>query len=135
MEEMQKKAEDLIAAQQKGLDQYQPAFMVGEQLKDILRREPESAELLAQDLEKVGMGIAAAEKLIADEARKHRKGSAACVPPWIAEDILRKFYGLPERTWGPGKGREATAQEPKAAEAPAKAGSVIDTDKLFDEFF
>lgn len=133
MTEYQKKAEALISGQQKGLDQYEPAFMAGEQLKDILRREPESAELLAQDLEKTGMGIKDAEKLIAEEARKHKKGNSACVPPWIAEDILRKFYGLRERTWGPGKESTAEDQAPAVPAAQKKQGNVIDLSGLFDE--
>lgn len=108
MTEFQNKVLALIATQQKGLHEYHPARMAGEQLADIARREPESAELLAKDLEGKGMTILDAEKQIkkkADEIHKTHSGGVA-VPPWIAEDILRQFYGMRERTWGPGKERD-----------------------------
>lgn len=84
-----------IEKQQKGRENTAP-WMVGEQLKDIARREPVSAELLAKDLTVTGMGIADAEKKIKAYADKHKKGSCAVVPPNVAEDILREFYGLPK---------------------------------------
>ncbi|MBR6794393.1 MAG: hypothetical protein IKM48_08585 [Clostridia bacterium] len=84
-----------IEKQQQGKEQTAP-WMVGEQLKDIARREPISAELLAKDLTVSGMGIADAEKKIKAWADKHKKGSCAVVPPNVAEDILREFYGLPK---------------------------------------
>lgn len=96
----------LIEAQQKDLPEYSTARMVGEQLKGIVMMDPEAAELLAHDLRKKGMEIRDAERKIkarADEIHKTQKGNGVAVPPWEAEDILRKFYGLPERTWGPGK--------------------------------
>ena len=37
-------------------------WLVAEQLKDICRREPHSAEILAQDLENASMSITEAEK-------------------------------------------------------------------------
>ena len=41
------------------------------------------------------MSLANAEKKIKAYADKHRKGNFACVPPNVAENILREFYGLP----------------------------------------
>ena len=70
------------------------AWMVGEQLKDMARREPESAELLDKDLDIPEMSIQQAEKKIKAYADAHRTGSFACVTPAEAERILRKFYGL-----------------------------------------
>ena len=70
------------------------AWMVGEQLKDIARREPESAELLDKDLDIPEMSIQQAEKKIKAYADAHKKGSFACVTPAEAERILREFYGL-----------------------------------------
>ena len=88
---------DIVAAeierQQKGKEGTAP-WMVGEQLKEIARREPVSAELLAKDLAVEAMSIVAAEKKIKAYADKHKTGNFACVPPKVAEDILRKFYGL-----------------------------------------
>ena len=73
----------------------------GEQLKDILRGEPELAEIVAQDLENKSMTIAECEKKIkarADEIHKTARGSSSsAVSPSEAEEIIRKFYGLPER--------------------------------------
>ena len=107
MNEIQARVVALIEKKQCEYVEYSPARMVGEQLKEIVFAEPASAELLEQDLQKKGMGLADAEKKIrarADEIHKNMKGrGGVAVPPWEAEDILRKFYGLPERTWGPGK--------------------------------
>ena len=70
------------------------AWMVGEQLKDMARREPESAELLDKDLDIPEMSIQQAEKKIKVYADAHKRGSFACVTPAEAERILREFYGL-----------------------------------------
>ena len=70
-------------------------WMVAEQIKDICRADPESAALIAQDLDNPSMGIIEAEKKIKAFADKHKTGSFACVTPKEADDILRKFYGLP----------------------------------------
>lgn len=83
----------------------------GEQLKDILRAEPALSELVAQDLERKEMSITACEKKIkarADEIHKKSSGSCAAVSPMEAEEIIRKFYGLPARCEKPQK---ATPQE------------------------
>ena len=93
---MEEKTIQKIEAQQQGIEGTAP-WMVGEQLKEICLREPESAELIGQDLENADMSLAAAEKKIKAYADSHKKGSFACVPPDVAEDILRKFYGLRER--------------------------------------
>ena len=69
-------------------------WMVGEQLKDMARREPESAELLDKDLDIPEMSIQQAEKKIKAYADAHKTGSFACVTPVEAERILREFYGL-----------------------------------------
>lgn len=45
----------LIEAQQAALNPYDPAFMVGEQLKEMCRRIPGAAELIAQDVEREGV--------------------------------------------------------------------------------
>ena len=94
----------------------------GEQLKDILREEPALAELVAQDLEKKDMSIAACERKIkarADEIHKTAKGSGVAVSSWEADGIIRKFYGLPER-----------GERPQPA-APQKQGGVIDLADFF----
>lgn len=72
-------------------------WMVGEQLKDMLRMEPRLAEIVAQDLDVKEMSLAACEKKIKEFADKHKTGSFACVIPSEAERIIREFYGLPEK--------------------------------------
>lgn len=72
-----------------------PVWMVGEQLKDMLRAEPRLAEIVAQDLEIKEMSLAECEKKIKAFADKHKTGSFSCVIPSEAERIIREFYGLP----------------------------------------
>ena len=73
-----------------------PQWMVAEQLIDICRREPNSAELIDKDLDVKEMSITEAEKKVKEYADKHKTGNFACVTPAEAENILRKFYGLPK---------------------------------------
>ena len=104
-----------ISSLQKGIENTAP-WMVGEQLKDICRREPECAELIEKDLNVKGMGLADCEKKIKEYADKHKRDRFACVPPNIAESIIRKFYGLPE----------ICAEDKKPAENHTKPGGFID---------
>lgn len=92
---IQEEAVALLEAQQAKVKPRSPQWMVGEQLKDICRKEPRSAELIAQDLESEAMSITAAEKKIKAYADGHKTGNFACVTPAEAEKILREFYGLP----------------------------------------
>lgn len=109
-----------IEAQQKEVKERSPQWMVGEQLKDICRAEPASAELIAQDLAAKEMSITEAEKKIKAFADKHKTGNFACVMPMEADRILREFYGLPKRD---GDQAPVIMQET----APVKkAGGVID---------
>lgn len=70
-------------------------WMVGEQLKDMLRSEPHLAELVEQDLEVKEMSLARCEAKIKAFADGHRTGNFSCVVPAEAERIIREFYGLP----------------------------------------
>ena len=90
----QERALAALKAQQEKVKARGPQWMVAEQLMDICRREPESAELIGQDLERSGMSITDAEKKIKAFADSHKTGNFACVTPIEAEDILREFYGL-----------------------------------------
>lgn len=85
-----------IAAQQKGKEDT-TVWVVGEQLKDICRRDPHCAAIVDQDLDSKSMSIEEAEKKIKEWSDKHR-GSKRCfgVPCNVAEKIIREFYGLPE---------------------------------------
>lgn len=89
---------EMIEAQQKGKENTAP-WMVGEQLKDICRNDPHCAEIVAQDLGTPAMALAECEKKIkakADEIQKKSKGKCVCIPPNVAEQIIREFYGLPD---------------------------------------
>lgn len=89
-----------IESQQKGREGT-PAWMVGEQLKDICASDVSCAELVAQDLGNKDMSLEKAAgkiKTFADELHKKQKGSCVCVPPNEAERIIREFYGLPAAT-------------------------------------
>lgn len=89
--------ETIIRGQQKGKEAL-PEYTVGEQLLDMARRQPEIAELLAQDLEVREMDLthaAAKIKEFADEKHKKGGGKCVCVTPTEAETVLREFFHLP----------------------------------------
>ena len=88
-----KELRKIIDAQRKGKEDT-PVWMVGEQLLDIAAGEPDSLELLKQDLKVPEMSLENAEKQIKAWADKHKKGNCCCVSPKVADGILRKFYGL-----------------------------------------
>lgn len=95
MNEWQTKAIAALEAQQAKVKDRSPQWMVAEQLKDICRQEPRSAELIAQDLQVEAMSITEAEKKIKACADSHKTGNFSCVTPMEADHILREFYGLP----------------------------------------
>lgn len=102
-----------IEAQQKGQENTD-IWMVGQQLKDIIRGNPTLEEIVDKDLDVKEMSLANAAKKIrawADEQHKKTKGSCVCVPPDVAEGIIREFYGLPG----------AGAAEPPAAPSEPEA--------------
>jgi hypothetical protein len=94
MSNVQGRAIEMIEQQQKQEKENSAPWFVGEQLKDICKREPHSAELLIHDFTIPDMSLANAEKQIKAWADKNKTGNCAFVPPPVAEGILRKFYGL-----------------------------------------
>lgn len=90
------KAMAAIEEQQARVKARSAPWMVGEQLKDMIRREPGIGELIAQDLTVGGMSLEKAEVRIKAFADKHRTGNFACVTPAEAEGILREYFGLPK---------------------------------------
>lgn len=81
-----------------------PEYNIGEQLKDIARAEPASAELIDQDLDKEGMSLADVAKAFqkyTDKENKKSKSKCVCITPLVAEGLIRKFYGLPARGAAP----------------------------------
>lgn len=92
----QERAVALLREQQSKVKERSPQWMTAEQLMDICRMEPESAERIAQDIEHGGLNITEAEKKIKAFADSHRTGNFACVTPAEADRILREYFGLPE---------------------------------------
>ena len=116
---MKEEAIKRIEEQQAKLKEGTAAWVVGEQLKDICHREAKSAELIAQDLQVKEMSLVEAEKQIKKWADGHKTGNFAYVSPQKADEILRKFYGLPG----------ATAEEvetPKVAESVRATTGIVD---------
>lgn len=90
-----------ITAQQP--EERTPVWMVGEQLKDILRAEPQLSRLVERDLDVKEMSLAACEKKIKAYADSRKTGSFSCVIPLEADRIIREFYGLPAAGEAPGQ--------------------------------
>lgn len=98
---------EIISKQQAG-HQNDPVFMIGEQLKEMAEGDEKVTELLIQDLQTDKMKLTDAAKELQKYSDEHRgKATCFCIPPKVAEEILRKFYGLPER--GAEKKQTATA--------------------------
>ena len=88
---------EIISQQQEG-HQNDPVFMIGEQLKEMAEGDEKVTELLIQDLQTANMRLSDAAKELQKYSDKNRgKATCFCITPKVAEDILRKFYGLPER--------------------------------------
>ena len=86
-----------------------PAWMIGQQLIDMIKDDGRIAPIIEEDLQNKDMSLekcAEALKKHADEIHSKNKGNCVCITPPEAEKVIRKFYGLPD----PGK---------KPAEKPA----------------
>lgn len=90
-------------------------WMVGEQLKDLLKAEPQWAAMVERDLQNKEQSLEAVAKKIRDLAKNNRVGNFSCVIPAESEKIIRETYGIPERGAAP--------------EAPA--GNVINLEDFF----
>ena len=91
-----------ISEQQKACEG-KPAWCVGEHLKDILRDNPDCAEIVLQDLNVKEMSIIECEKKIKAYADKHKQGNVGFCPPHEAEKIIKKFYGISSEDGNPGQ--------------------------------
>lgn len=81
-----------IEAQQKALEKNRHAVVLGGQIKDLVRADEDCARLIGEEIGR--RGIDACEKELAAFAHKH----GGAVTNDEAEDLIRRFYGLPERT-------------------------------------
>lgn len=85
-----------IEAMQAGKENTAP-WMVGQQLMDICKKQKQYEQIVLEDLENPDMSLEKCEKQIKAWADKQkRKGNCVCVPPNVADEIIRKFYGLGE---------------------------------------
>lgn len=85
-----------IGELQAKLDPDSCAYEIGEQLKDICRRDPACEKILLEDLQNPAMGLTAADKMLYDWGEKQAKGKGGCgISGRKAEELLREFYGLP----------------------------------------
>lgn len=76
--------------------EHSAVWMVGEQLKDIIKNDVRAQEIVSQDLDIKEMSLAECEKRIAERANKNKVGNCGCVTPAEAEEIIRDFYGIGE---------------------------------------
>lgn len=115
---MTKTQEAAIAAieeQQKKISEGTAPWCCAEQMKDICRSEPDSAELILKDLTVPEMSVTNAEKKIKDYADKQKTGNFSFVSPKKSDEIIREFYGLPK-----------ISKEQNAKDSNANRGGVID---------
>lgn len=112
-----------IGELQAELDPDSSAYEIGEQLKEICRRDLACEQILLEDLQDPDMGLAAADKMLCDWGRNHRVGNCCGISGRKAEQLLREFYGLPAA------GTEAPALAP--VENPRTASMVVDMSDLW----
>lgn len=85
-----------IGELQAKLDPDSCAYEIGEQLKDICRRDPACEKILLEDLQNPDMGLAAADKMLYNWGKNQAKGKGGfSISGRKAEELLREFYGLP----------------------------------------
>lgn len=101
-------------------------WMVGEQLKDMLSREPGAAELILTDLTSGGMSLRGAEAKIKAHADKNKTGNFACVTPVESEAILREYFGL-----GMAEAGGPSSVASGATFSQGKAGEVVNLEDFF----
>ena len=72
-------------------------WMVGEQLKDMIRSEPKWADMIEMDIKNKDQNLEAIAKKIRERASKNKTGSFGCVTPMEAEEIIRATFCIPKR--------------------------------------
>lgn len=112
-----------IGELQAKLDPDSCAYEIGEQLKDICRRDPACEQLLLEDLQNPDMGLAAADKMLYDWGRNHKVGNCCGISGRKAEELLREFYGLPAAG--------AEVPVPAPVEKPEATSMVVDMSDLW----
>ena len=72
-------------------------WMVGEQLKDMIRSEPKWADMIEMDIKNKDQNLEAIAKKIRERAQKNKTGSFGFVSPMEADEIIRKTFCIPKR--------------------------------------
>lgn len=88
MNDTLQKALDAISATQPKNEG--PVWMVGEQLKDILRESPQFAQIVLEDFTAHKTALKDCEEKI----RAHAKAHGGCCTPKAADKIIREHFGL-----------------------------------------
>lgn len=81
----------MLREQQSQVKEGSPQWMVAEQLMDICRAEPESAELIAQDLGVEAMSITEAEKKLKAYADSHKTGNFSCINEMYLNEVWLEY--------------------------------------------
>ena len=77
---------DAITAQQPKVRN--DIWMVGEQLKDMIRAEPKWADMIEMDIKNKDQNLEAIAKKIRERASKNKVGGVGCVTPAEADEII-----------------------------------------------
>ena len=85
---------EAISAQQPKLRN--DVWMVGEQIKDMIRAEPEWAVMIEMDIKNKDQNLEAIAKKIRERASKNKVGGFGCVTPAEAEEIIRATFCIPD---------------------------------------
>ncbi|MEG2769320.1 MAG: hypothetical protein RR902_00715 [Oscillospiraceae bacterium] len=94
----------IIDRQLEKAGEYSTIKMVGEQIKEIAGKNENIAKVICEDIEQNEKAIIECEKKISDFARNHKTGNSACVPPKVAEGIIKEHFGIAEATPQPQSG-------------------------------
>ena len=97
-----------------------PVWMCGEQLLEMITPDEAASKLVLDDLQHGGMSLKGCEA----EIRAFAQKNGSCCTGAEAEKIIRKYFGLPERT-------EAPKLEPEHAAPPAPAGNIVNLEDFF----
>lgn len=90
----------MIEEQRKGKE-CTPLWGIGSQLMDMAAESTVARDLIKRDLAVPEMNLEAAAKHFATYADKNRGGkNQFCITPDVADGLLRKFYGLPDKPQG-----------------------------------
>ena len=102
------------------------AYYVGDHLKRICQADPRCCQILLEDLQNPDMGLEAADRALFEFGRSHAAGRQAFgFPDSVGEQVLREFYGLPD------KAEAVETPAPAPVEKPKTTSMVVDMSDLW----